>query len=86
MKLLISLVLLSLVACGGKAPVKPDWPNKPEIKKCADLNLIPEGTTKRSNEVKIQVQNNSLYHECKASNESWDMWYSKQKEIYDSIK
>jgi hypothetical protein len=86
MKLLISLLLLSLVACGGKAPVKPDWPLKPETKKCPDLNLIPEDTKKRSDEVKIQVQNNALYHECKASNEAWDTWYTKQKEIYNSIK
>lgn len=82
--LLIALLLSACVA----TPVARHFPEQPETTKenCADLQLVPEGTDKVSAVLSTVLTNYGQYHECKIKAETWQEWYNKQKEIFDSVK
>jgi hypothetical protein len=86
MKTLLVLTLsLFLTAC-QLMPVKPKWPDVPEILKepCPELNTVE--TDKLSVLLDTVIDNYALYHECSAKQEAWSYWYDEQKRIYDDIK
>ena len=82
--LLIALLLSACVA----TPVARHFPDQPETTKenCAELQLVPEGTDKISVVLSTVLANYGQYSECKIKAETWQEWYTKQKEIFDSVK
>ena len=87
MKKLIFLLPLFLTACitPGVERKFPDIP--PELKQaCPDLLLIDTNTTKLSDVIGTVSSNYSQYHECRVKVDTWIEWYTKQKEIFESIK
>lgn len=86
-KLLILIPAILLSACVA-TPVARHFPDQPETTRegCVDLKLVPEGTTKMSEVLETVLTNYGQYHECKIKSETWQEWYNKQKEIFDSVK
>lgn len=87
MKYSTLLLALLLTACVA-TPVARNFPDQPETTKegCADLTTVPEGTTQLSLVLSSVLENYGKYHECKIKAETWQEWYTKQKEIFDSVK
>jgi hypothetical protein len=88
MKYLMALLLLTLTACSTVTPVKRTFPDVPaELKEaCVDLNEVDASTTKLSEVVSVVVKNYGQYQDCKDKVDDWVTWYTKQKEIFDSVK
>lgn len=86
-KLLILAAVLTLSACVS-VPVERKFPSVPSelITSCPPLVTIPEGTTQLSTVVQSVVTNYGQYQECDTKNQLWIEWYTKQKEIFDSVK
>lgn len=86
-KLLVLVPVLLLSACVS-VPVARHFPDQPETTKesCADLLLVPEGTDKLSEVLRTVLANYGQYQECKIKADTWQEWYNKQKEIFDSVK
>jgi hypothetical protein len=88
MKTVLTLAaVLSLSACVS-VPVERRFPAVPAelTTSCAPLVTVPEGTTQLSTVVQTVVTNYGLYQSCDAKNQLWIEWYTKQKEIFDSVK
>ncbi len=85
---LTSLLLALLVTGCVATPVARHFPDQPETTKenCSELTLAPEGTTQLSVVLSGVLENYGKYHECKIKAETWQEWYTKQKEIFDSVK
>ena len=88
MKKLIFLTPLLLSACLATVPVERKFPDiPPELKQaCPDLALIDTNTTKLSDVIGTVSSNYSQYHECREKVDTWIEWYSKQKQIFESVK
>jgi hypothetical protein len=88
MKLMITLFSVLLLTGCVATPVKRTFPSIPPSlnTKCSDLVDVPEGTNKISEVLIVVTKNYSLYHECRLKVETWHEWYTKQKEIFDSVK
>lgn len=86
-KLLILAAVLTLSACVS-VPVERKFPSVPVelMTSCPPLVTIPEGTTQLSTVVQSVVTNYGQYQECDTKNQLWIEWYTKQKEIFDSVK
>lgn len=87
-RLLILASVLLLTACSTTVPVKRTFPDVPaELKaSCPELKEVPEGTTELSKTLAVVVDNYGLYKECQIKVDLWTEWYTKQKEIFDSVK
>ena len=75
-----------LSGCSFLLPVTSKFPDVPEdlIAKCNDLLLVKEDTTKLSEVLVVVTKNYSQYHECSSKVNSWNEWYTKQKNIHES--
>jgi hypothetical protein len=80
---------IMLVGCAIKQPVPivPSFPEVPPLllEPCPELFLVPEGTTKLSELLKVVVQNYGLYHQCAIKNDTWGEWYREQKSIFEGL-
>jgi hypothetical protein len=85
---LASLLLVLLVTGCVATPVARNFPAQPETTRegCAELTTVAEGTTQLSAVLGTVLENYGKYHECKIKAETWQEWYTKQKEIFDSVK
>jgi hypothetical protein len=88
MRKLIFLLPLLLTACVTAVPVGRNFPNVPdELKQsCPDLAMVDTNTTKLSDVIGTVSSNYSQYHECRERVDAWIEWYSKQKDIFESVK
>ena len=86
-RLLIAASVMLLVGCGITTPVKRNFPEVPsELKEaCPDLKQTAP-TEKISEVLKVVTDNYSQYHECRIKVDEWNAWYTKQKQIFDSVK
>jgi hypothetical protein len=80
--------LLVLTGCSTTVPVARKFPEAPaELKTlCPELKTMPADTTQLSVVVSTVVENYAHYHECSARVELWNEWYTKQREIFESVK
>lgn len=85
-KLLVILFAGVLTAC-TTAPVKRTFPEVPKelTETCPDLKQS-QSTTKLSQVISTVVENYGQYHECKVKVDSWNDWYTTQKQIFESVK
>jgi len=87
MKYAVLMSALLLSACVS-VPVERRFPSVPaEIQTpCGNLQTIDPATTKLSVVVDSVVVNYTQYRECQAKTDSWIEWYTKQKQIFESVK
>jgi hypothetical protein len=87
MKKLIILSAVFLTACVS-VPVERKFPTVPAelMKSCPPLTVIDPATTKLSVVVESVVANYGQYQECDNKTDTWIEWYTKQKQIFDSVK
>jgi predicted metallo-beta-lactamase superfamily hydrolase len=86
MKLAIILFTALLVGCAA-TPVKRNFPDAPEELKvsCQDLQKVQDNA-KLSDVVATVTTNYGQYHECRIKLDAWNQWYSRQREIFESVK
>lgn len=90
MKKLLVFCLASLFLSGCAAvtvPVAAKFPEAPEILlvECDKLDKIGKDKVYFSEFLTTVVGNYNKYHMCAAQNAAWKEWYTKQKEIFDSV-
>jgi len=87
MKYIVLTLVLLLSACVS-VPVERRFPTVPaEIQvPCGNLQTIDPATTKLSVVVNSVVVNYGQYQECQAKTDSWIEWYTKQKQLFESVK
>lgn len=87
MKKLILILIVALSACTA-VPVKPKFPEAPQVlkDKCENLRKIDGDKVAITEMLKVVIHNYSLYYECSTKVEGWQEWYDTQKKIYESIK
>lgn len=82
----IALVaVIFLAGCTTAVPIKRTFPEAPPIlmKKCSDLQTVPEGTSKLSDVLTNVTTNYSTFHECQIQLEAWQQWYGVQKKVFE---
>ena len=88
MKYLALILITVLVGCSTPVPVKPKWPEVPQVLKerCENLKKIEGDRVAITEMLKVIINNYTLYHECSTKVEGWNEWYDAQKKIYESVK
>lgn len=88
MRTLIVLASIALLSACQSVPVARHFPAQPETTKerCKPLELVPAGTTQLSTALGTITKNYGNANECIIKDETWQEWYDKQKEIFDSVK
>ena len=86
-KLISSLLLLTLIGCSTVVPVKSKFPEVPErlLVKCPQLEKL-ENEAKLSDISKTVTNNYTTYYDCAVKNDAWIEWYQVQKHIFESVK
>ena len=84
---IISLTVLC-VGCTTPTPVKPKFPDAPSafMTDCPQLETIDQEKVVFSELIGTVAKNYTTYHECAATVEAWQTWYTKQRKIYESTK
>lgn len=88
MKIILALITATTLSACVSVPVERRFPAVPAelIASCAPLVTVPAGTTQLSTVVQTVVTNYGLYQSCDAKNQLWIEWYTRQKEIFESVK
>lgn len=88
MKYIALIVVALLIGCSTPVPVKPKWPEVPQVLKdrCENLKKIEGDRVAITEMLKVIINNYTLYHECSTKVEGWNEWYDAQKKIYESVK
>ena len=88
MKYLAVLLTVLLVGCSTAVPIKPNFPEAPQVlkEKCESLRKIEGDKVAITEMLKVVIQNYTLYYECSTKVEGWQEWYTEQKKIYESVK
>jgi hypothetical protein len=86
--IIVLVFLLVLTGCSTTVPVSRKFPEAPtELRTlCPELKTLPPDTTRLSDVVSTVVENYAHYHECSARVELWNEWYTRQREIFESVK
>ena len=76
-----------VTACSTTVPVTQKFPEAPQQLQqlCKPLELAQDNTT-LSQLTKTVVNNYSEYHLCSDRVENWQLWYTKQKQIFEELK
>ena len=87
MKKLFILTLL-LAGCSTTVPVTAKFPKAPEslMEKCAPLRKLDGDPITIVDLHTRVVENYTQYHECSLKVEEWNVWYNKQKKIFEEVK
>jgi len=88
MKYLAIISAVLLTACTTVVPVKPKFPEAPQVLKerCEQLRKIEGDKVAITEMLKVVIHNYTLYYECSTKVEGWQEWYDTQKKIYENIK
>lgn len=88
MKYLALIITALLVGCSTTVPIKPSFPEAPQVlkEKCENLKKIDGDKVAITEMLKVVIHNYTLYYECSTKVEGWQEWYTEQKKIYESIK
>jgi hypothetical protein len=88
MKYIAVILTAALVGCSTPVPLKPKFPEVPQILKerCENLKKIEGDQVAITEMLKVVIHNYTLYHECSTKVDGWQEWYESQKKIYESIK
>jgi hypothetical protein len=88
MKYLCVFLTALLVGCSTPVPIKPSFPEAPQVlkEKCENLKKIEGDKVAITEMLKVVIHNYTLYYECSTKVEGWQEWYDSQKKIYESVK
>ena len=88
MKYLALIITALLAGCSTPVPIKPVFPEVPQVlkEKCENLKKIEGDKVAITEMLKVVIHNYTLYHECSTKVDGWQEWYDSQKKIYESIK
>lgn len=84
--LIFCAILLS--GCQTTVPVKPSFPDAPEVLMipCSELDTIGQESVKFSQFLKTVTGNYKKYHSCADKVAAWQEWYRQQKANQDAIQ
>jgi hypothetical protein len=87
MKSIVILLSLVLVGCSTPVPLKPKFPEAPQIllEPCRSLKSL-EQNAKLSDVAKTVTENYHLYHDCSLKSSMWQEWYKTQRKLFEDIK
>jgi hypothetical protein len=73
--------------CSTTVPVKQKFPEVPSalMEKCEPLETIDQPSIVFSEFLKTVTKNYTKNHQCAKIVETWQDWYNKQKEIFESV-
>jgi len=88
MKYLALIITTLLVGCSTAVPIKPTFPEAPQVlkEKCENLKKIEGDKVAITEMLKVVIQNYTLYYECSTKVDGWQDWYTEQKKIYETVK
>lgn len=88
MKYLALIITTLLVGCSTAVPIKPTFPEVPQVlkEKCENLKKIEGDKVAITEMLKVVIQNYTLYYECSTKVDGWQDWYTEQKKIYETVK
>ena len=81
-------VCVALVLTGCAVPVARNFPDIPPAltTSCDELTLVPQGTEKLSEVLRVVTDYYAKYHQCQIKVDAWQQWYNTQKDIFDSVR
>jgi hypothetical protein len=87
MKSIVILLSLVLVGCSTPVPLKPKFPEAPQIllEPCRSLKSL-EQNAKLSDVAKTVTENYHLYHDCSLKSSMWQEWYKTQRKLFEDVK
>lgn len=87
MRLLYSLIAISLIGCSTAVPVTAKFPQAPDMlmTKCPELDQLQSGSV-LSDVAKNVTKNYSTYYECSSKHAAFIEWYNTQKTIFEEVK
>ena len=84
MRLVILLVFL-LAGCSSVVPVHAPFPKMPQELEQPCKPLKQADSAQLSEFTKTVVENYAQYHDCAAQENSWRIWYHKQKQLFEEL-
>ena len=87
MKSLIVFLLLLLSACCTPVPLSNSFPDVPSsfMTLPSPLTEVPDNSS-FSQMLDVILDNYGKYYDISAQLKSWQIWYTKNKEIFDKVK
>lgn len=87
MRVLLTLLALTLTGCSTVVPVVAKFPEAPKelTTSCSPLKVADE-KPELSELTKTIVTNYSEYHLCANRVEGWNEWYTQQKKLFEALK
>ena len=84
MRYTLLFTVLLLTGCQTTVPVKPSFPEAPEmlLRPCSNLNTIQSEEVKLSELLTVVTGNYKKYHSCADKVQSWQDWYNQQKQNF----
>lgn len=82
----LSVLAISLAGCTTAVPLTAKFPEPPKesgaTNGCIELKKLSDGPTLSDVSRTINDNYNS-YHECAIKVDTWNIWYQRQKEIFE---
>ena len=87
MKSIVIALSLALVGCSTPVPLKPKFPEAPQVllEPCRSLKPL-EQNAKLSDVAKTVTENYHLYHDCSLKSSMWQEWYKTQRKLFEDVK
>ncbi len=87
MKSIVVLLSLALVGCSTPVPLKPKFPEAPQIllEPCRPLKQL-EQNPKLSDVARTVSENYHFYHDCSLKSSMWQEWYKTQRKLFEDAK
>jgi hypothetical protein len=82
MKYLMLILILGLVGCTTHQVLAPRWPEAPLVEPCPALKPLEEPST-LSMVAETVLENYTQYYVCSNTVDTWQLWYEKQKTLYN---
>lgn len=86
MRHILPLLVVLLVGC-STVPVTYKFPDAPKelLQECEKLQTIDTPEVLLSQLTTVVVKNYTKFHECSLKVDSWKIWYTEQKAIFDNV-
>lgn len=82
-----TILVLVLTGCSTPVPLKPKFPEAPQLllEPCKPLKPL-DPNPKLSDVAKTVTENYHLYHDCSLKSGMWQEWYRVQRKNFEDIK
>jgi hypothetical protein len=87
MRVLLTLLVLTLTGCSTVVPVVAKFPEVPKELTSPCPKLKPAAEKPELSELtKTIITNYSEYHLCANRVDGWNEWYTEQKKLFEALK